>query len=313
MRCKNNYLLAVLVLLLASSSLTTVEAGFLRDRLQGHKHSQGGSHGLGIADENWAPAGVKRLANLAYGSDPLQQLDVYLPQVKKQTPTPTILMVHGGGWRRGDKGAKQGLENKLNYWVVQQGYAFVSINYRLTPEANPLEEADDVAAALTYTQKNAAQWGADPNRLILMGYSAGAHLVALLAANPEAAFRHGAMRWQGTVVLDSGALDLLSIMNRRHPSMYDNAFGSDPEFWRRASPLEQLTRNATPLFIVCSTKRVDKPCTEAQRFYTKAHGFGIEAGLYPVDEGHAGVTGELGKAGAYTSAVDAFIQRHVGR
>lgn len=56
------------------------------------------------------------------------------------------------------------------------GYALVSTNYRLSPAAHPLEQADDVARALALVQQQAPQWGADPRRLVLMGHSAGAHL-----------------------------------------------------------------------------------------------------------------------------------------
>ncbi|MBP7253561.1 MAG: alpha/beta hydrolase [Alphaproteobacteria bacterium] len=285
-------------------------SGFLRDRLQGHKHSQVGSHGLGIASEDWAPAGAKRLADLAYGSADKQKLDVYLPRAPHNAPT--IIMVHGGAWFIGDKGNSGVTANKLTYWGEGKGYIFVSVNYRLVPEANPLQQAHDVAKAIAYVQRNLPQWGGDPHQVIIMGHSAGAHLVGLLGANPALAAQDGAQRWRGTVVLDSAAMDIVSTMQKHHPRFYDKAFGSDETLWRAASPLQQLAPTATPMLVVCSERRGDKPCIQSEQFVRKAKGLGVQAILAPQDKGHGSISKDLGEDPVYTRQVDSFITQALG-
>ena len=116
-------------------------------------------------------------------------------------------MVHGGGWRRGDKASPGVVGEKAAHWLAK-GYVFVSVDYRLLPDADPLQQAHDVAAAVASVQKRAPQWRADPRRMVLMGHSAGAHLVALLGAAPSLLAQAGALRPLGVVALDSAAMNL---------------------------------------------------------------------------------------------------------
>ena len=154
------------------------------------------------------------MRNIAYGPDKLQAMDVYLPA--------ELNLAQGGAdhpdgaWRRlalRRQGNRRRLENKVARWVPK-GFIFVSVNYPMVPESDPVEQADDIARALAAVQKAAPGWGGDPARVILMGHSAGAHLVSLLNADPSRAAKLGAKPWLGTVSLDSGALDVPAIMNR---------------------------------------------------------------------------------------------------
>ena len=90
------------------------------------------------------PAGGVLLRNLAYGPDPAQRFDLYLPA--RATAAPVVFYVHGGGWANGDK-TNRGLANKLAHWLPK-GYAVISTNYRMLPVAMPLEQARDVARAV---------------------------------------------------------------------------------------------------------------------------------------------------------------------
>ena len=82
---------------------------------------------------------------MAYGNSKKQTPDVYLPDAPKNAPI--IIMVHGGAWSIGDKGSSKVVTNKVNRWV-SKGAIFVSVNYRLLPEADPLKQAKDVASAI---------------------------------------------------------------------------------------------------------------------------------------------------------------------
>ena len=253
-------------------------------------------------------AGVRKLADLAYGPSAKQRLDVYLPPAGSAPAggAPILVMVHGGAWMFGDKGASGVVAAKIEHWS-QHGWVFVSVNNRLLPEADPLTQARDVASALAFVQRSAPAWGGDARRLVLMGHSAGAHLVALLSAAPALAEQAGAQRWLGTVVLDSAALDLAGLMAEPHPRMYDRVFGADPAYWRSASPTGRLGAVSLPMLLVCSTVRADDSCGQSERFAARVGAAGGRAPVLREALPHNRVNTELGRPGAYTDAVDGFI------
>jgi acetyl esterase/lipase len=249
------------------------------------------------------PDGVAVLRGVAYGPSPAQRMDVYRPVAARGAPV--LLIVHGGAWMAGDKTNANVVANKVAHWVPR-GMVVVSANYRLLPEADPLAQADDVAGALAAAQAKAPGWGGDPARFVLMGHSAGAHLVALIAADPAIARRRGARPWLGTVALDSAALDVGAIMRQPHLPLYDRAFGGDPQYWRKASPLHRLTGAPAPMLLVCSTLR-PMPCVQAEGFAGAVTAKGGRANVLPVAMTHAAINRDLGLPGRYTAAVESFL------
>ncbi len=254
------------------------------------------------------PAGTRVLRDIAYGSDKRQTMDVYLPATAiARTDMPVILMVHGGAWRIGNKTARGVVENKAAHWLPK-GYVFISINYRMLPDTKPLEQADDVARALAAAQRRAAEWGGSSSKFILMGHSAGAHLVSVLASNPAITSKAGASPWLATISLDSAAYNINKIMEQKHYRFYDDAFGSDPVYWQTASPSLLLKQASAPFLAVCSSKRPDKPCLQAEAFVSKAKSLGMLAQTLPQSLSHADINKNLGLENAYTAAVDTFLK-----
>jgi len=248
------------------------------------------------------PAGVRAIRDLGYGPDPAQRLDVYLPTQPAAANAPVIFFVHGGGWRRGDKASARLLEPKVSHWV-EQGWVVISANYRMLP--TPVAtQAEDVAAAIAFAQSQAGLWNADPTRFVLMGHSAGAHLVALLAAGAPTAARP--QPWRGAVFLDSAALDVPAIMNARHFGLYDRAFGADPAQWTAVSPYAALAGAAAPMLAVCSSRRKDS-CPQAERFVARANALGGHARVLAEDLSHMQINTTLGAPSDYTAQVDAFL------
>ncbi|MFA7277187.1 MAG: alpha/beta hydrolase [Pseudobdellovibrionaceae bacterium] len=246
--------------------------------------------------------------NLSYGKSGHQRLDVYVPKLASTKSTPILMIVHGGGWRRGDKAMPDLVTNKVNYWKAK-GYVVVSTNYRLLDDgADPYEQAQDVALALAYVQKNAEKWHGDAARVVLMGHSAGAHLVALLTSNPQIAYEQGAKSWRGAVVLDSGALDVVEYMSHHHVKLYDDAFGDDKAFWVKTSPQAQLRSTSFPMMLACSTSRPDDPCAQAQEFIAKAARLGVRTAFEPQPYSHGEMNSNVGIPELdYTTHIDAFI------
>lgn len=288
--------------LLLGLAANTAQAGLFRDRANSESEmmleDEAASGSVGLL------SGVKALKDIAYGEADAQKMDVYLPAHAEHAPV--ILMVHGGGWRRGDKAADNVVKNKVARWV-SQGYVFISVNYRMLPKADPLTQADDVARALAWAQAHAADWSADPDKFILMGHSAGAHLVALLDAAPERALKQGARPWLGAVVLDSAAVDVEKVMQRRHLRLYDKAFGKDVAFWKAASPAQVLSGDARPMLLVCSTKRQDQPCEQAYALAVQAAALGVRAEVSEQALSHGEINKELGLPGDYTDTVERFM------
>jgi arylformamidase len=251
----------------------------------------------------FAPA-VRVVRDVAYGANPKQRFDVYAPRGARNAPV--VLMVHGGAWRIGDKRSRGVVGNKVERWS-RAGIVVISVNYRMLPGTDPVEQARDVACALAAAQARLTEWGGDPGKVVLMGHSAGAHLVALLDAHPSLATSVGARAWLGAVILDSAALDIVQTMTRPHLPLYTKAFGADRDYWREASPAHHLAAGAKPLLLVCSSLRRDS-CPAAARFAAKATSVGVRAEVVPVPKSHAAIDAELGAPGEYTEAVESFLR-----
>jgi acetyl esterase len=143
------------------------------------------------------------IKDVAYGSDPLQKLDIYSAKVPN---SPVVVFVHGGGWTTNDKSDVGTQASALR----QQGNVIFNINYRLdsaTVGAFPME-IDDVKAAAQYAITNAAQYNGDPSKIILLGGSAGGQLVGMAAEQLNDA-ASGTVK---AVVSLSGPTDFVSLI-----------------------------------------------------------------------------------------------------
>lgn len=312
------WLLVVMVGSIASLLCQTSSAGTLRDKLierrtQQSEMEQDDSSAL---SQNGLPKGTRIIKDVAYGSDAKQKFDVYIPATTPDNASnpsshdnkamPVIFMVHGGAWANGGKAMGRVVENKAARWLPK-GFIFISTDYRMLPTLQAREQAEDVALALAVAQSKAKEWGGDPSQFIVMGHSAGAHLVALLAASPDVTLQFGVRPWLGTIALDSAAYDLSAIMSTKHYGFYDKAFGKDPGYWRASSPLHKLEVPGVPFLAVCSSKRPDRPCDQASSFVQKANGMGMRASLLPQAKSHGEINFQLGLDGDYTTAVEKFM------
>ncbi len=248
---------------------------------------------------------IEVIHDFPYGQDRLQTMDIYRP--KNATNAPVIFMVHGGAWRIGDKANNRVFENKVARWVPM-GFIFISTNYPMLPDSSVTQQASYVALALATAQKHAATWGGDPTKFILMGHSAGAHLVSLVNADPGLAYKQGAGPWLGTISLDSAAMDVVTVMsNNSHPRIFDQAFGKDKNLWSALSPYHALNARAFPWMGICSAQYSASCAPQSAAFVTKATSLGVRANLIKQDMTHAEVNEELGKSESYTQQVESFM------
>ena len=299
--------LAIATLLLATIAIAVLPAGAqgLRERMQQMRDASRQERQVAV------PAGGTAIRNVAYGPDPAQRFDLYLPANPSRAPV--VFYVHGGGWANGDK-TNPGLANKLAYWLPK-GYAVISSNYRMVPVAMPLEQARDVARGVALAQRRAGEWKLDPARVVLMGHSAGAHLLALLGAAPRLLTEAGASPALGVASLDSGALDVPALMGqRRVPKLYHEAFGADPAYWRSVSPQQQLGRSGVPMLLVCASERgfPTSPCDEARKLAKRAEALRVPILVQPEPLDHGEINKNLGLPSDYTGRVGAWIDQLTG-
>jgi acetyl esterase/lipase len=195
---------------------------------------------------------------ISYGPSKNQVYDVW--QAENATgPAPLVVFVHGGGWTNGSKDSASGPYKSTHY--PQRGYAYASINYRLVPEATVEDEAQDVASAVASLISHAAELGIDPTRVVIMGHSAGAHLVALVGTD-ESYLRAAGLTVEalrGVIAIDGAAYDVPQqvafggIMHDR----YLEAFGTDPARQTALSPTFQVAAPNAPAFLLTHVQRID--------------------------------------------------------
>jgi acetyl esterase/lipase len=284
---------AAIAMLIAAHA---VAAGRVRDALADRGRASVPTPGL--------PAGTRVVRDVGYGADPRQRFDVYRPAGARGAPI--VVMAHGGGWAFGDKASPGVVGDKAAHWLAR-GAVFVSLNYRLLPQAPPRVQAGDLALALAAVQRRAVEFGGDPARVVLMGHSAGAHLAALVHADRALSAAGGARPWLGTVLLDGAALDVPALMAGRPMRLHTDAFGGDPREWNAASPLHALSGPTAPLLAVCASGRREA-CPQAEAFVRRANALGGRAEVLAVPLSHLQINRDLGAPGPYTRSVDRFLQ-----
>jgi arylformamidase len=195
---------------------------------------------------------------------------------------PVVFYVHGGGWAVGDKSNK--LVNKQNLFYSLD-YVFVSINYRLSPDPSALDDTsrimfpdhnEDVADALKWVIDSIETYGGDPTKIVIMGHSAGAHLVALTATSPDFLPSLGIPleSIKGAVCIDTEGYEVTPDEVAEN-EIYQNAFGTDATALAAASPMNHVQSSVSyPKFFIA--KRGSQTRIElADKFIAKLQNAGV--------------------------------------
>lgn len=273
----------------------------------------------GVLMATHLPAQIEAASNrteLHYGDAPLQALDYYPAGAR----APLVVFVHGGGWKRGDKGNATGAAKIAHF--REKGYAFATINYRLVPGATVEQQAADVASAVAYLRRNAGKLGFDPSRIVLMGHSAGAHLVALVGTDPKYLKAAGLdlSAIAGVVPLDGAAYDVPAQMAdgaRIMQPTYAQAFGNDPARQRALSPTLQTAAPNAPAFLILHVDREDGTRqSEALAAALRNAGTRVEIQGFEGKglAGHIAINRQLGEADyPATPVLDAWLEKLFSR
>lgn len=190
---------------------------------------------------------IRVVAAVRYGSDPAQKLEMIVPadSAARKGPLPIVVFIHGGGWRSGDPHDYRFIARAL----VPEGYAVVLAGYRLYPKAQYPGMLEDGAAALRWVADNAAAQGGDPQRIVLMGHSAGAYNAVMLGLD---------QRWLAARGLSADALrGVVGLAGPYDFYPFDSAatklsFGKapDPE---ETQPVAHARAGGPPLLLVHGT------------------------------------------------------------
>jgi arylformamidase len=224
---------------------------------------------LAFLSEARAPV-VQRNIPYAAPAHDRQVLDVYSPHNAKNLPV--VFWIHGGGWETGDKTSAQ-IKPQI---FTDKGFVFVSTNYRLLPSVDMATIVRDIAKSIRWVHDNIADHGGDPNRLFIMGHSAGAQLAALICTDDRylRAENLSLVIIKGCVPVDGDTYDVPAIIEtaetrRRVHGLpqskfgHREKFGNDPAKHRDFSAVTHVARDkGIPPFLILHV--ADHPDTSAQ-------------------------------------------------
>jgi acetyl esterase/lipase len=273
---------------------------------------------------------VERVRGVSYCAGPpanafRHQLDLFLP--RGATDYPVVMLVHGGGWRMGDKHSF-GLYSTVAECLARQGIGVVLPNYRLSPEVQHPEHVRDIARAFAWVHAHIAQYGGSPDRLFLAGHSAGGHLVALLATDErylkEVGLRTGNIRGvigvsgvyripplEGCLTL-GGPTAVIMHLDQVLPlrcgcglpctplaflpgfplrlNIFRMAFGNDLAVREDASPLAHVCPGLPPFLLISAEKDLPTLADMAVEFHEALRSQGVSSDLLDVkDRNHHSV------------------------
>jgi acetyl esterase/lipase len=251
---------------------------------------------------------IEVVADIDYAGsgNPRQQLDLYLPKMRSSAaPLPVIVFVHGGGWVGGTKGAGRVI---VQPYAATGSYAGVSIGYRLASEARWPAQIHDCKAAIRWIRANAARHGLDPERIGVIGSSAGGTLVTLLGVSGGVEDLEGSVGPHGSassrvacVVNRFGRLNFLAQpesaraspaqagpLAQRLALMFGGPVDEKAGLARRASPVSHAAAGLPPIITFHGTADTLVPFVQAEEFDAAMRRAGGAHLLVPVQGGGHG-------------------------
>jgi len=227
-----------------------------------------------------------------------QTLDIYSPANAKEAPV--VFWIHGGGWQAGSK--KDVQLKPLAF--TQKGFVFVSVNYRLLPEAQTIHQmAGDLAKALRWVCDHSVQMGASPGKIFVMGHSAGAQLAALICTDDRylKAEKLSFDILKGCVPVDGDTYDVpmqIGMVEERRATSYKKKFG-DEKSQKELSPINHVARGKEiPPFLILHVAEHPETKAQSQKLAKALNDAGIKATAYPAEgKNHTTINADLGSEG----------------
>ncbi len=201
---------------------------------------------------------VKETFDIAYNQkqDHVLHFDAFVNTKKKKNPA--VILIHGGGWRSGNKDQMQFIGKE----IAAKGYSCFAIEYRLSLEAKYPEGVIDVKNAIKFIKDNAAKFNVDPNKIAVLGCSAGGQMAALIGTtNNSPLFEDKNFKSRSSAEVHA-IIDVDGVLAFKHPESTEGdvaAFwlggksNETPENWKNASALSHTDKNTPPVLYICSS------------------------------------------------------------
>lgn len=214
------------------------------------------------------------------------KMDIYLPPKEERT-TPIVINIHGGGWNKGNKESQTGFAS-----FFKKGYAVANISYRLVDKGTAPAAIEDVRCALIYILKNAEELNINPDKIVIMGGSAGGHL-ALMGGLVENNSFNTNCKYDKPVkvaaIIDKyGPTNLVSVAKWPSASNWLGNKRDNEEFVKSVSPLFHVTKNSPPVFIVHGTADNVVPINQSEQLYEKLNLEGVKNKFIIIENGGHG-------------------------
>lgn len=201
---------------------------------------------------------VNQSNDLVYNTigDRKLHLDAYFYNKKKANPA--VILIHGGGWRSGNKSQMQILAQE----IASKGYSCFPVEYRLSLEAKYPEAVYDVKNAIKFVKDNAKKFNVDPNKIAVLGCSSGGQMAALIGTtNGNSAFEDSGFNSKSSSKVHA-IIDVDGILAFKHPESQEGEMASfwlkgsyeeNPENWKNASALSHTDKNTPPILFINSS------------------------------------------------------------
>lgn len=176
----------------------------------------------------------------------------------KQKLNPAVIMIHGGGWRSGNKNQMQDMARE----IASQGYSCFAIEYRLSLEATYPEGVIDVQNAIKFIKDNAIKFNVDPNKIAVLGCSSGGQMAALIGTtNDILDFEDKTFKSKSSSKVNA-IIDIDGVLAFKHPESSEGEMASfwlggtydqKPENWKNASALSHTNKGSPPILFINSS------------------------------------------------------------
>jgi acetyl esterase/lipase len=260
---------------------------------QQQKKAGGTPHVAGGKPERPIPESVNYIRDVQFctgGGKPLL-MDWYVPKQRAHTPAPVVIWIHGGGWVGSDKS-----ENAIPVFLSERGWTVASINYRLSGEATFPAAIEDCKCAIRYVRANAAKYEINPDKIGLVGSSAGAHLSLLAGMADEKAGLEGSGGWPGVSsrVAAVASLKGVSDFTVGHLAFQEGkgiapmrflggTMEEKPDAYRKASPLTWLSNDDPPILLLHGDADTTVPYDQSVKLKKAYEKLGLHAEMVTIE------------------------------
>ena len=213
------------------------------------------------------PESVRVIKNIVYSSyrNRKLHLDLFQPVDKSKDPYPAVLIIHGGGWRSGNKS----MQWPTAMHLAKYGYVTATVEYRLSPEALYPNGIYDLKAAIRWLRANAENYNINPEKIAVSGCSAGGELAAFLGTTGDLTKFEGVGGYQDISSKVQAVIDVDGIVDFTHPAesnkdgnplkpsagkyWFGYSYKENPFPWVEASPMNYVNDQTPPFLFINSS------------------------------------------------------------